>query len=74
MTVLATTTLVPAALFTVDKNFSLLVIRQYHFVPAAPSALARRFDLPKGQRDVPDNDQECAGKSRRSVSMGFRQK
>jgi len=43
MTVLATTTLVPAVRFSVDKEISLLVIRQNHFVPMASKCLGQTF-------------------------------
>jgi len=58
MTVLATTTFVPAALFTVDKNFSLLVIGQYYFMPVASKCPGKTFRFAERPARPYANDDE----------------
>jgi hypothetical protein len=48
MTVLATTTFVPAVLFSVDKRFSLPVSCQNHFMAVPPKCLGQTFGFAEG--------------------------
>src|SRR6185436_10480657 len=57
MTVLATTTLVPAALFS-DKKFSLTVIRQNDFVPVASKCPGQTFRFSKRPARTRSNDDQ----------------